>query len=167
MICGPRSQGPVEPAFGLGDRDVVDAGLAAAHQAVLHRTPSSRCHTSDTSCRRRRAIRTGSARRCGFVEAPEFLDQPVLELLRPFARQERDDRGAAVRRIGAIAPTAVFRIGERDLHRSRVFQASSAMRAFCAAVSRVNGGSGGRDIDLLLRTCLLPAGLTCTHRYNP
>src|SRR6478672_7938451 len=27
---------------------------------------------------------------------------------------------------------------------SRVFQASSAMRAFCAAVSAVNGGSGGR-----------------------
>jgi hypothetical protein len=27
---------------------------------------------------------------------------------------------------------------------SRVFQASSAMRAFCVAVCRVNGGSGGR-----------------------
>jgi hypothetical protein len=31
----------------------------------------------------------------------------------------------------------------------RVFQASSAMRAFCAAVSAVKGGSGGR---LILRS---------------
>src|SRR5215475_6693002 len=32
---------------------------------------------------------------------------------------------------------------------SRVFQASSAMRAFCAAVSAVKGGSGGRLIGRL------------------
>jgi hypothetical protein len=39
-----------------------------------------------------------------------------------------------------------------------VFQASSASRAFCAAVSALNGGSGGRSMDGLLvvevRACL-------------
>src|SRR5215467_9327871 len=35
---------------------------------------------------------------------------------------------------------------------SRVFQASSAIRAFCAAVSAVNGGSGGRLMHKLLQT---------------
>src|SRR5882672_12148206 len=45
---------------------------------------------------------------------------------------------------------------------SRVFQASSAMRAFCAAVSMVNGGSGGRLMHKLLQTASSVGGPT-TH----
>src|SRR5437868_1686484 len=38
---------------------------------------------------------------------------------------------------------------------SREFQASSAARAFCAAVSRVNGGNGGRPCDALTSELLV------------
>src|SRR5262245_52949750 len=39
---------------------------------------------------------------------------------------------------------------------SREFQASSAARAFCAAVSRVNGGNGGRPALLTSELLLVP-----------
>jgi hypothetical protein len=48
------------------------------------------------------------------VERPEILDQAIVEFVRPFARQEGDDRRAACEELGAIAPAAVLGIGERD-----------------------------------------------------
>jgi hypothetical protein len=87
------------------------------------------------------------------VECSEFLDQPVLELARPFAPQERDDLGAAMEELGAVAPAAVLGIGAGDPSGSRVFQASSAMRTFWIAVASVNGGSGGRAISVPSAVC--------------
>jgi hypothetical protein len=80
------------------------------------------------------------------VERPEILDQAVFVLLRPFARKERDDGGAAFEKLGAVAPAAVLGIGRDTRSGSLEFQASSAIRAFWAAVSRVNSGNGGRDM---------------------
>ena len=36
-------------------------------------------------------------------ECPDFLDQPVVELARPFAAQKRLDRLAAGKKFGAVA----------------------------------------------------------------
>src|SRR5262249_30216831 len=83
------------------------------------------------------------------AERPHFLNQPIIELAIPFAREKRLNRLAAMNELGAVAPDAVDGIGEGDAGGTRVFQASSARRAFCAAVSAVNGGSGGRGIDRL------------------
>ena len=47
------------------------------------------------------------------VEGPEILDQAIFVLLRPFAGEERHDRGAALENFGAVTPAAPFRIGER------------------------------------------------------
>src|SRR6266404_6612935 len=50
---------------------------------------------------------------------------------------------------------------------SRVFQASSASRAFCIALSRVNGGSGGRagvvGVAMISSPKLIPSAFPWTH----
>jgi len=46
--------------------------------------------------------------------------------------------------LGAVAPDAIHRIGKRYLGRIARVPASSARRAFCAALSSVKGGRGGR-----------------------
>src|SRR6187549_2797818 len=51
------------------------------------------------------------------VERPEFLDEPVLQLLVPFAREELHDGFASLQELRSIAPNAVRSVGERDLFR--------------------------------------------------
>src|SRR6185295_4148028 len=51
------------------------------------------------------------------AEGPELLDEAVVELFRPFAREERRDLGPPAQELRAIAPHTVFRVGERDLFR--------------------------------------------------
>src|SRR5262249_14837757 len=48
------------------------------------------------------------------AERPDLLDQAVVELALPLARQECLDGGAALEDFGAVAPAAVGRVGERD-----------------------------------------------------
>src|SRR5262249_34303222 len=48
------------------------------------------------------------------AEGPQLLDQPVVELAIPFARQKFLDRLAALDELGAVAPAAGRRVGERD-----------------------------------------------------
>jgi hypothetical protein len=81
------------------------------------------------------------------AERPHFLDQPIIELAIPFAREKRLNRLAALNELGAVAPDAIDGIAKGDAGGIAAVQASSARRAFCAAVSAVNGGSGGRGID--------------------
>ena len=50
-------------------------------------------------------------------ERPHFLDEPIVELARPFAAQKRLDRIAALKKFGAVAPAAVGRIGAGDADR--------------------------------------------------
>ena len=51
------------------------------------------------------------------IERPQILDQAVLVFLRPLAREEFDDRGAALKKLRTVTPDAVFGVGERDLDR--------------------------------------------------
>ena len=48
---------------------------------------------------------------------PDFLDQPVVSFLRPFADKEGLDLDAAADEFGAVAPFRFRRIGERHLGR--------------------------------------------------
>src|SRR5262249_18782352 len=48
------------------------------------------------------------------AERPHFLNQPIIELAIPFAREKRLDLLAAVNELGAVAPDAVDGIGEGD-----------------------------------------------------
>src|SRR5438045_8333085 len=48
------------------------------------------------------------------LERPEILDQAIIQFPRPFAREERHDGRAALKKFGAVAPAAVLGVGERD-----------------------------------------------------
>src|SRR5262245_34072866 len=48
------------------------------------------------------------------AERPHLLNQPIIELAIPFAREKRLDRLAALNKLRAVAPGAVDGIGEGD-----------------------------------------------------
>jgi len=49
---------------------------------------------------------------------PELLDDPVIEFLRPFSREENDAAGPAVHELRTVSPVAVQRVRER--HKLRI-----------------------------------------------
>jgi hypothetical protein len=81
-------------------------------------------------------------------ERPQLLDQPVFELPGPLALKKRDDPGASVDELVAVAPAAVGRIRLRDRFRiapvPRILRPANLLRGRLA----VNGGSGGRVTTL-------------------
>ena len=147
MPCGAGAERPAEQPIGLADRHVIDACFTTAHQALGVELPLLVTM---------RAIPVPGIV-VPFVlkphgdaivrDGPEFLYQTVIELPGPFAPQELDDCRPTLKKFGPIAPPAIFGMGERDSPGWRVFQASSAIRPFCAAVSTVNGGWGGRIMN--------------------
>src|SRR5215475_3231510 len=109
----PRCR-PMETAVLLGDLDVVDAGLAAAHQAVLVELPLLVSVGAMPLARRIMPLILEADRDAVAVECPEVLDQAIVELGGPFAREESDDRLATFEKFRAVAPAAVLGIGERN-----------------------------------------------------
>src|SRR5882672_6290336 len=99
------------------DRQIVYRGVAAAHQPAFVELPVLVAVGAEPVA----GIVTpliGEAHRDPVAgEGPELLDQPVIELARPFAREESDDRGPPLEEFGAVAPPAILGIGEGDLLR--------------------------------------------------
>ena len=91
MVVGPAAERPMELALVGRDRQVVDAGVAHAHQSVLVELPI--------------LVSVGPEPVAGVVvplvrkahgdavagESPEFFREAVVELAIPFAGQERND----------------------------------------------------------------------------
>lgn len=80
------------------------------------------------------------------MKCPELLDQAIIEFACPSSPDELNDLVAPLEEFGAIPPTAIHGVDLRTRSGSRVFQVSSAMRTFCAADSRENGGKSGHAI---------------------
>jgi hypothetical protein len=74
-------------------------------------------------------------------KSPDFLDQAVVELAVPLARQERLDGRAALQKLRAIAPTTVRRVGKRDT--SRIACIPGVFGHTCLLGGRL-GGEGGQ-----------------------
>src|ERR1700752_2107994 len=111
MIRRPRTGcSPEETPISRSDRYIIDAGFTPAHQSFLIEFPLF--------------IAIGSVPGAGIiapfilkshcnpvlVKRPKLFDQPVVQLLRPFAAQKFDDRGAALEKFRTVSPSAVFRI---------------------------------------------------------
>src|ERR1700694_1287750 len=104
---------PAKAAVFFGDRNIVDAGFAAAHQALAVELPL--------------LVAVGAMPLPGIVvplvlkphrdmvavKRPEILDQAIFMFLRPFAGEERNDGGAALQKFRAVTPAAVLGIAER------------------------------------------------------
>jgi len=71
-------------------------------------------------------------------DGPDFLDQPILQFMRPFTLEKIHDRRPTGQKFRAVSPMAVLRVGER--HASRI-----------AAVPGIFGQAGllgrGRGIE--------------------
>jgi len=76
----------------------------------------------------------------GLAVGPDFLDEPVVQFLLPFACQKRLDFGAAGDELVSVAPEAVRGVGQGDA--SRVTAVPSILRG-TNFLDR-NGGKGGR-----------------------
>src|SRR5215510_5331442 len=117
MIVRATTERPVIFALTVLDRQIVDAGNAPPHQTFRVEFPI--------------LISVAAKPVTGVVvpfvckahsdpvlpERPHFLDQSVVELAIPFAREKRLDLRATMNEFGAISPDAVGRIGLRHAGR--------------------------------------------------
>src|SRR5438105_9571282 len=104
VTVGTAAQRPVVFAIALFDRQIVDAGDAQAHQAVLVEFPVLVAVAAEPVAAVVMPL-IGEAHGDAVVaEGPHFLDQPVVELAVPFAGEEGFDLLAALNELGAIAP---------------------------------------------------------------
>src|SRR5688572_20209678 len=117
MIVRTRPERPMIFALAVLDRQIVDGSDAQPHQAVLVELPILVAVAAEPAAGIVVPLIGEPHGDAIVAESPDFLDQAVVELLVPFARQERIDRLAPLKKLGAIAPLAVDRIGERDLLR--------------------------------------------------
>src|SRR5581483_6524009 len=117
VIVGPAAERPAELAIGLGDRVLVDAGDAAAHQSVGVEFPVLVAVSAEPGAAVVMEL-VGEAHGDAVArEGPKLLDQPVVQLPRPFALEKRLDLCAPVDELGTVAPPAVGRVGEGDFGR--------------------------------------------------
>src|SRR5690606_20547875 len=110
MIVGPAALRPAEQALLFRNRQVVDAGMARAHQAALVERPVLVAVGAEPVAAVVAPL-VGEAHGDAVVgKRPQLLDQPVLKFARPLALEERDDRRAAGEYLRPVPPAAVRRI---------------------------------------------------------
>src|SRR5215813_13346657 len=113
MIVGPPPERPRELAIARGDRQVVDAGEAQPHQALIVELPVLVAVGAEVVTAVVAPL-VGEANGDPVAgERPELLDEAIVELAVPFAGEELDDRGPAAEKLGAVPPAAVFAVRER------------------------------------------------------
>src|ERR1700744_2837572 len=103
----------METAILLGDRDIVDAGFAAAHQAVLVEFPLLVAVGPIPLSGAVMPFVLKAYRDAVLIEPPEVLDQAIVVLLGPFALEKGNDRRPALENFRAVTPAAVLGIGPR------------------------------------------------------
>ena len=137
MIVGAAAERPVILPLAVLDRRVVDAGDAQAHQALLVELPVLVAVAAKPVAAVVVPLIGEAHGDAVLAKGPDFLDQPVVELAVPFARQERLDGLATLEELGAVAPAAVGRVGERDA--SRIAGVPRVLGQACL----LRGGLGG------------------------
>src|SRR6185437_12252650 len=114
MVVRASPLGPTELAVGFGNRQVVDAGDAQAHQAVLVELPVLVAVRPEPEPA---VVMPFVCKTYGdpvALPCPDFLDQPILQFPLPFPGQKRLDCGAAIDELGPVSPAAVLGIAQRD-----------------------------------------------------
>src|SRR5262245_45810007 len=114
MILGPRAERPVIFSLLFGNGKVVNAGDAPPHQAVLRKLPVLVAVASEPAAAVVMPLIGEAHGNAVVAESPQFLDQAIIELAVPLARQEGNDLIAAAQELRAVPPVAVLGIGERD-----------------------------------------------------
>src|SRR5215475_3967020 len=112
MIIRPATERPVVFALTVFDREIIDAGDPPPHQAFRVELPI----LVSVAAKPTTGIVVpfiGKAHGDPIVtESPHFLNQPIIELAIPFAREEFLDLLSAMNEFSAVPPDAVGGIGE-------------------------------------------------------
>src|ERR1700730_4131035 len=114
VIVGATAKRPVVLALALLDRDIIDAGDAKPHQAVLIKFPVLVAVAAEPITAVVVPLICKARENAVLTEGPHFLDQPVVQLAVPLARKKSLDGLAALQKFSAVPPAAVGRVGERD-----------------------------------------------------
>src|SRR5580693_10008346 len=113
MLIGASTEEPVIFALATFDRQVVDACDPPSHQAVLVELPILVAIATKPIAG---IVVPFICKAHGYpvvAKRPDLLDQPVLQLANPLAYEEGFDGFTATNELGAVAPDAIHRIGER------------------------------------------------------
>jgi hypothetical protein len=112
MIIRPPAQRPEKLARCGLNRQVIDAGIAARHVALIGEFPVLIAIAAKPLAAVVVPL-VGEAHRDAVAGAgPQFLDQPVVQLARPFALQKRPYLFASDRELGAIAPAGILGVDQ-------------------------------------------------------
>src|SRR5207302_7564222 len=114
VIVGPPAERPMVLPLAFPDRQIVDAGDAQAHQTALVEFPVFVAVAAKPVAAVVVPLIGETHGDAVVAEGPDFLDQAIVELALPLARQKLFDRLAALQQFRAVPPSAVARIGERD-----------------------------------------------------
>src|SRR5215467_7832204 len=117
MIIGTAAKRPMIFPLALLDREVIYAGNAPAHKALLIEFPVLVAVAAKPAAAIIMPFVRETHRDAVLAEGPDFLDQAVVKLTVPLARQESFDGGAALKKFRAIAPATIGCIGRRDASR--------------------------------------------------
>src|SRR5690349_19419822 len=104
---------PEELAVVRLDRQIIDAGIATAHQALLGELPVFIAVAAIPVARVVVPLIGKAHRDTRAGTSPQLLDEAVVELARPLSTKELANLLAADGELGAVAPLRVFGI---DLH---------------------------------------------------
>src|SRR3974390_2961136 len=99
VIIGTAAKRPVIFPLTLPDRKVVYAGNAPAHEAVLIELPVLVAVAAKPASAIVMPFVGETHCNAVLAEGPDFLDQAVVQLSVPLARQERFDGGAALKKF--------------------------------------------------------------------
>ena len=115
----------MEESLCFGDGDVVDGGVAFAHQTIVVKSPVLVAVGAEP-CAAFALVLVDEAHRDATLRMrPEFLDQPIVPLVRPLLTQKLFNflpkmtrigitRLSAFEELAAVAPLRVLAVGERD-----------------------------------------------------
>jgi len=101
-------------AIGGSDRQIIDAGDPYAHQALRVELPVLIAVGAEVLTAV--VVPLVGEAYCDpiAVECPELLEEAVVQLACPLARQKGHDLGPAVDELSPITPAAVLAVGKRD-----------------------------------------------------
>src|SRR5665213_1293852 len=137
MAVRAAAQRPVIFALTLRDRQIVDTGVAHAHQAMRVEFPILVAIAAEPVAAIIVPFIGKAYRDMIVVKRPDLLDQAIVQLAVPFAHQERLDGVAALDEFRPVAPAAVERVGGRDAGRL------AAVPRILGAARLLRGGRGG------------------------
>jgi len=149
----------MEFAVGIPDREIVDAREPPLHQACGIKFPVLVSIGAEPVAAVVVPLIGITDSDAIVSEGPEFLDQPIVKFLCPFAGQKRHDLGAAVDEFSPVPPAAVRRVSERNLFRIAAIPTvfSKADLLYCS-IAREGWGKGHFAISV--------CGHMCTDKYN-